>query len=109
MSKFLFVGHSLGAQICSYISEEVKKLDQLSRIIALDPAGVLFNTRPANERLSEDDAEYVEVIHTSGGTAGFLEPCGRIDFFPNGGSIQPGCVADSLNPAKIGKNRFILC
>lgn len=43
------------------------------------------------------DADYVDVIHTdakpfvSTGGLGLAEPCGHVDFYPNGGHTQPGC------------------
>lgn len=43
------------------------------------------------------DADYVDVIHTdakpfvSAGGLGLSEPCGHVDFYPNGGHTQPGC------------------
>ncbi|KAL1497525.1 hypothetical protein ABEB36_008469 [Hypothenemus hampei] len=91
--KFLLVGHSLGGQICGFTGKLFRKntLETLPRVIALDPAGPLFTTRPDEKRLNKNDADVVEVIHTDGGTFGFQESCGTIDFFVNGGSSQPGC------------------
>lgn len=92
-NNILLIGHSLGGQISGFvgklINEKVGK--KLPRIIAMDPAGPLFDTRPEDKRLNKNDAEIVEVIHSDGGTFGFLNSCGTIDFFPNGGSSQPGC------------------
>lgn len=34
----------------------------------------------------------MEAIHTNGGGLGMKHPCAQADFFPNGGSLQPGCV-----------------
>lgn len=94
INNFLLVGHSLGGQVSGYIAKKVKQITnkKLPRIIAMDPAGPLFSTRPDNERLNKNDAEVVEVIHTDGGTFGFKASCGTIDFFPNGGNGQPGCT-----------------
>lgn len=93
LKNILIVGHSLGGQICGFIGKHFykKTLTKLHRIIALDPAGPLFIERPFDKRLNEYDAEIVEAMHTDGGTFGFIEPCGTIDFFINGGSTQPGC------------------
>lgn len=63
------------------------------------------------KRLNKDDADVVEVLHTDGGTFGFKDACGTIDFFANGGSSQPGCkqidLADPLrsldDPGKCDK------
>ncbi|RZC42502.1 phospholipase A1 2, partial [Asbolus verrucosus] len=98
LDNFLIVGHSLGGQISGYIGKKVKELSgkRLPRIVALDPAGPLFINRPEDERLNKNDAEVVHVIHTNGGTFGFEPSCGTIDFFPNGGSRQPGCAKIDL-------------
>lgn len=63
-------------------------------ISALDPAGPLFHE--SEVRLREDDAEFVDVIHTNSGPAssgklGIDRNVGHIDFYPNGGSKQPAC------------------
>ncbi len=39
-------------------------------------------------RLDTTDAHFVDIIHTEGR---FTVPIGHIDFFPNGGLVQPGC------------------
>lgn len=62
----------------------------------LDPASPLFETISGivdpEYRLDPTDAQFVDVIHTSGPTFGFLAPLGHADFYPNDGKIpQPGC------------------
>ena len=47
---------------------------------------------PHDRILSKHDAKTVEVIHTNAGTCGVDENIGHIDFYPNGGSDQPGCI-----------------
>ncbi|XP_063918830.1 pancreatic triacylglycerol lipase-like [Zophobas morio] len=102
LKNFLIVGHSLGGQVSGFIGKKVKELtnEQLPRIIALDPAGPAFTNRPEDERLNKNDAKVVHVIHTNGGTFGFKASCGTIDFFPNGGSLQPGCATIDLMDIK---------
>lgn len=57
----------------------------------------------ASNRLSENDATFVDVIHTDGGVLGFPFPLGHADFFPNGGiPLQPGCAEQ-----EISKNRWL--
>lgn len=94
----LLIGHSLGGQITGFVGKLVKEKTgiKLPRVIALDPAGPLFDIRPEDKRLNKNDAEIVEVIHSNGGTFGFLSACGTIDFFLNGGSSQPGCKTIDL-------------
>uniref|UniRef100_A0A1B6MCF6 Lipase domain-containing protein n=1 Tax=Graphocephala atropunctata TaxID=36148 RepID=A0A1B6MCF6_9HEMI len=89
------LGHSLGAHIVGVVGESVT-FGNLSRITGLDPAAPLFNPDVPNGRLDASDAEFVDVIHTEGGIVGYYEPCGHVDFYPNGGSRQPGCGADYL-------------
>lgn len=62
----------------------------------LDPASPLFETTSGvvdpEHRLDPTDAQFVDVIHTSGPAFGFLAPLGHADFYPNDGKIpQPGC------------------
>lgn len=65
--------------------------------IGLDPAGPYFQGMPAFVRLDASDAKFVDVIHTNGapsflkGCFGYEQPCGHVDFYPNGGIFQPGC------------------
>ena len=57
----------------------------------LDPAGLYFITDGTSFRLDESDAQYVDVIHTDAGVFGTTLASGHTDFWPNGGSSQPGC------------------
>lgn len=56
----------------------------------LDPAKPGFEFLPV-KHLNTDNAEFVDVIHTAGGSLGFISSLGHADFFPNGGFVQPGC------------------
>ncbi|XP_063909022.1 lipoprotein lipase-like [Zophobas morio] len=96
--NILEIGFSLGAQVAGFAGKEVQKLTEkkISRIVALDPAGPLFDGRPKEEMLNPNDAENVVVIHTNGGFAGYVDDAGTIDIFPNGGSSQPGCTVALL-------------
>lgn len=98
LDNVILIGHSLGGQVSGYVGKTVIKNTgrKLPRIIALDPAGPLFTTRPEHERLNPNDADVVEVVHTDGGTFGYKAACGTIDFFPNGGQSQPGCTRIDL-------------
>lgn len=60
----------------------------------MDPALPLFSISNPEKRIDTNSAEYVEIIHTNGGTLGFLEPLGHADFYPNGGKKQVGCEND---------------
>lgn len=96
------MGHSLGGHTAGLVGKKVKK-GRIPRIIALDPAGPDFWSNKPNERLTPDDGEQVEVIHTNGGTLGYLEPIGDLDFYPNGGKSQPGCTLDVVGTCAHGR------
>lgn len=88
------VGFSMGGQLAGLVGQQVFQRcgEKVKHITALDPVGILLDeSTPDNERLSADDAEFVEVIHTNAGLFGFLKPCGHVDYYPNGGKQQPGC------------------
>ncbi|KAK9869103.1 hypothetical protein WA026_002861 [Henosepilachna vigintioctopunctata] len=104
LSKIVCIGHSLGANVCSFVGRHIKEMldAKISRIVALDPAGPLFGSVTDPQGVTANDAEVVHVVHTDEGSLGFDGPCGTIDFFPNGGAHQPGCKEISLlNPIKL--------
>lgn len=92
------IGHSLGGQMSGWIGERVPGL---GRITGLDPAGPWFQKAENSVRLDPTDADFVDVIHTNGGSnvvegLGLDEPIGHLDFYPNGGKDQPGCFYEAL-------------
>ncbi|XP_070537998.1 pancreatic triacylglycerol lipase-like [Ptychodera flava] len=87
------IGFSLGAQVAGNTG---KRNPSIARISGLDPAGPDFSGKGASDRLDPTDAQFVDVLHTDGeplwqGGFGYYEPCGHVDFYPNGGTRQPGC------------------
>ena len=66
----------------------------------LDPASLFFITVSTSFRLDKSDAQYVDVIHTNAGIQGTIRASGHTDFWPNGGSIQPGCPLSDLTKSK---------
>ncbi|XP_037527510.1 pancreatic lipase-related protein 2-like isoform X1 [Rhipicephalus sanguineus] len=95
-----YIGHSLGAQTGGFFGKDVKQLTGglVGRITGLDPAGPLFEAYGIH--LTADDADFVDVLHTSVGSGwtdvvqgrlGMRKSCGHVDFYPNGGKQQPGC------------------
>jgi len=87
------IGYSLGSHGCAFTGQRT----QMGRLTALDPAGPWFDGQEIDARLSKDDADLVDVIHTDGWGVtgiyyGMLTPVGDIDFYPNGGYKQPGCI-----------------
>lgn len=105
------IGHSLGAQVASYVGQQVKRL---GRITGLDPAKPFFENTPIDVRLDASDANFVDVIHTdtgesstSFGGSGYFNPIGHIDFYPNGGKTQPGCEMSFIPFMKRTSGTFI--
>ncbi|XP_011647607.1 phospholipase A1-like [Pogonomyrmex barbatus] len=94
------IGHSLGAHICGFVAKELKKRQTewiVRRITGLDPAQPCFRKTDASVHLHKNDAPFVDVIHTNGKLLtsmglGLPEAIGHIDFYPNGGKMQPGCI-----------------
>lgn len=93
----------------AYGSESILLLTYvLSRNVALraglDPAGPGFEyVALRTDRLDFTDAEFVDVIHTASGTAGYSKSIGTVDFYPNGGQPpQPGCL-ESYTPSAFAK------
>lgn len=89
------VKHSLSNLFYNKWDGKYTKWDNnLLQFSGLDPALPLFTEGNRDARLDRHDAQYVEVIHTCGGYLGFAVPIGHVDFYPNGGSSQPGCGTD---------------
>lgn len=83
LSSIHLIGHSLGAHTCGYAGSMIKS-GKVGRISGLDPANPYFELRTISHRLDPSDAEFVDVIHTCAGEAGYYEALGHVDFYPNG-------------------------
>lgn len=59
-------------------------------------AGICFEGFDESRRLSINDADFVDIIHTTT-TLGFRAPLGHADFYPNNGEFQPGCSNLRIN------------
>ena len=63
----------------------------------MDPARLdyMFPTNQAESLLTKNDADFVDIVHTNGGTdpddRAIFDPLGHVDFYANGGHHQPGC------------------
>ncbi|KAF7267014.1 hypothetical protein GWI33_019720 [Rhynchophorus ferrugineus] len=91
LTNVTLVGFSLGAHIAGNIGRNTDT--PIGYIMALDPAGPLIES---DVSVRPSDADYVQSIHTNGGVLGMVNAVGHSDFYPNGGSRQPGCGSDIL-------------
>jgi len=86
------VGHCFGAHACGHAGHE----GQIGRITGLEPTGLLYEERDWSVGLNPSCADLVDVIHTNCRVGlGISKAVGHVDFYPNGGTIQPGCTSDS--------------
>lgn len=93
------VGHSLGAHICGMMSNHLSTKQH--KIIGLDPARPLIeNKASAQFRLTRDDANVVQIIHTNSGGLGQVSRTGSVDFCINGGKMQPFCHGHLIRRAR---------
>lgn len=83
------IGHSLGAHILGIAGKHTK--EKVNTIFGIDPSGPIIAFAPPSLRLSRGDGKYIEVIHTNGNNFGILAVSGDVDFYVNGGKVQPGC------------------
>ncbi|XP_011691720.1 PREDICTED: pancreatic triacylglycerol lipase-like [Wasmannia auropunctata] len=91
-SQTILVGHSLGAHVVGIAARTADS--DIGYIVGLDPALPGFALAGSGARISSGDAKYVEIIHTNGGLLGFLVAIGDVDYYPNGGKKQIGCLVD---------------
>lgn len=103
LDNFHFIGHSLGAHLGGYCGHalQTKWNLKLGRITGLDPAAPYFTDTVTIVRLDRSDAKYVDIIHSNAmplyfSGFGISEPIGHVDFYPNGGSTQPGCKSGAV-------------
>ncbi|XP_066142156.1 phospholipase A1-like [Euwallacea fornicatus] len=101
------IGHSLGSHIAGFAGKRVFQDTnmKIGRISGLDPAGPAFRHPfvTNKDRLDNDDAEIVDVLHTDAGAYGYEDPIGTLDIYINEGRrIQPGCMEEWSSPPSLG-------
>ncbi|CAH0561779.1 unnamed protein product [Brassicogethes aeneus] len=102
LSDITLIGHSLGAHVVGGAGARVNGL--VGTIIGLDPAYPLVIYDHLDARLDTTDGEFVQVIHTCAGFLGMKKVVGHVDYFPNGGSAQPGCFLDLAGSCSHGRS-----
>ncbi|XP_015279770.1 PREDICTED: lipase member I [Gekko japonicus] len=101
LDSIYMIGVSLGAHIAGFVGKAYS--GKIGRITGLDPAGPSFSGKEPTERLYHTDAQFVDVIHTDIDALGYRKPLGNIDFYPNGGTDQPGCPQTILGGSQYFK------
>ncbi|XP_037047943.1 endothelial lipase-like [Bradysia coprophila] len=97
ITNWHLLGHSLGAHLSGIVGKRIKMLSNgsviLPRISGLDPAGPgFYGLSLGTQRISKNDAVFVDIIHTDAGVLGADVNTGTVDFWPNyGRRLQPGC------------------
>ncbi|KAK7575687.1 hypothetical protein V9T40_011973 [Parthenolecanium corni] len=86
--KTTCVGHSLGAHVCGVAANYLNF--RMHKIIGLDPARPLI-PNAAKSKLDAGDADNVQILHTSS-NYGDAKKSGHVDFYFNGGRVQPFCA-----------------
>nr|CAH0104972.1 unnamed protein product [Daphnia galeata] len=95
VNNFHIIGFSLGAHVAGKAGALANGL--IPRITGLDPAYPGFSIGNTDERLDVTDAQFVDIMHTNSaslldGGLSFPVSIGHVDFWPNGGIVQPGCI-----------------
>lgn len=78
--KIHLIGHSLGSHIAGFAGKTYLTLmkSRVGRISSLDPAGPCFSNVDPQLRLSKEDADFVDVIHTDAGVYGLDDKVGKL-------------------------------
>lgn len=99
----------MGAHVAGVAGKSVRR-GRVNSIVGCDPAGPLFSVNDPFSRIAPGDANHVECIHTDSRNFGIgAAICDGetfssaydskknisflVDWFPNGGSNQPGCLS----------------
>ena len=121
--KIHVIGHSLGAHVAGHLGRTVQeylslKIGRITGLYkshfsirylgkqcvhaGLDPGKPWIDNMGPDAKVLPTDADFVDIMHTNSGLIfdgelSFPEPLGHADFYPNGGSHQPGCTSICLD------------
>jgi hypothetical protein len=95
------IGFSLGVHMCSMMLKIYydKYKIKVGRLTGLDPAGPFFRDKKDDEKISINDADLVDVIHTSP-DFGLYENCGHLNFYTNTEFSKVDTCADTRKRGK---------
>lgn len=92
-----FVGYAVGAQIMARTSRLIQSRSNfrhvIGRLTGLDPSNLGPISSITVGRLSSNDAQFVESIHTDRTLNGDHQSRGHVAFYINGGETQPFCTS----------------
>lgn len=101
------IGFSLGAHVAGCSGYKFRRLSsydvKVGKITGLDPSGPSFEDIDSRDRLSSDDAHFVECIHSCISLLGYTNPVGDIDYYSDGGICNQQAMCkneDYLNNCK---------
>ncbi|KAJ6637542.1 Phospholipase A1 VesT1.02 [Pseudolycoriella hygida] len=103
IGRTMIAGHSLGAHVAGLTGKNIYESSgkKISTIFGLDPAGPFFTSLllflQSDFVLSKNNANFVQILHTSSGSYGTSKMLGHSDFIANGGNLQAACFFDLLN------------
>uniref|UniRef100_A0A6P7GGD5 Phospholipase A1-like n=1 Tax=Diabrotica virgifera virgifera TaxID=50390 RepID=A0A6P7GGD5_DIAVI len=100
LEKLQLIGVGMGAHAAGQAGKYITRvsLHHIGRITGLDVAGPKFelDSVPPEGKLQKTDAFFVDTVHTNVQKFGYKCPIGHVDWYVNGGNVQPGCpVLDS--------------
>lgn len=75
----------------------ILRLIPIYRITGLDPAGPNFFPPVYENPLSPQDGDFVDTIQSDNFFIGTSVSLGHVSFYPNNGTVQPGCAPLRLN------------
>ncbi|XP_054269053.1 inactive pancreatic lipase-related protein 1-like [Macrosteles quadrilineatus] len=82
------LGHSMGAHVAAWASQDIPDLPRLTKF---DVANPMFN----NDHSRRGRAGFIDVYHSNCGLKGQRNPSGDVDVYFNNNVFQPGCKCDT--------------